>query len=192
MARSGGRLPIGGRLQPLNPSGPAAPNPKATPMSLWFLLLCALTLIAYAAIGGVFLAFSDFIMRSFDLVKNQAGIESMQVLNVEIMRSIFMVLFMGLAILSLVIVIHAAVTLGGPPRLLLIGAGLSYLLGVFAVTAVGNVPLNNQLAALVPQTSQALAFWKEAYMTRWVNLNSLRTLACFVASGLTLAALIDR
>lgn len=148
-------------------------------------------LIAYAAIGGVFLAFSDFIMRSFDLVKNQAGIETMQVLNVEIMRSIFMVLFMGLAILSLVVVI-AAVTLGGTTRLLLIGAGLSYLVGVFAVTAAGNVPLNNQLVALAPETSQALTFWKEAYMTRWVTLNSLRTAACFLASGLTLAALIVR
>jgi uncharacterized membrane protein len=57
----------------------------------------------------------------------------------------------------------------------------------------GNVPLNNQLAALAPTaTSQALAFWKETYMTRWVALNSLRTLACFLASGFTLAALIIR
>jgi hypothetical protein len=85
-----------------------ARNPKAKPMSLWFLLLCAFMLMAYAAIGGIFLAFSDFIMRSFDLVRNQAGIETMQVLNVEIMRSIFMVLFMGLAILSLVIMVYAA------------------------------------------------------------------------------------
>ena len=149
-------------------------------------------LTAYAAIGGIFLAFSDFIMRSFDLVKSQAGIETMQVLNVEIMRSVFMVLFMGLAILSLVIIIYAAVNLGGTARLLLIGAGLSYIVGVFVVTAAGNVPLNNQLAALSPATSQALGFWKEAYMTRWVALNSLRTAACFLASGLTLAALVVR
>lgn len=161
-------------------------------MSLWFLLLCALALIAYAAIGGVFLAFSDFIMRSFDLVRNQAGIETMQVLNVEIMRSVFMVLFMGLAVLSLFILVYAAFNLDGTPRNLLVLAGGTYLLGVFAVTAAGNVPLNNQLAALAPTTSQALAFWKETYMTRWVTLNSVRTLACFIASGLTLGALVIR
>ena len=149
-------------------------------------------LVAYAAIGGVFLAFSDFIMRSFDLVRNQAGIETMQVLNVEIIRSGFMVLFMGLAILSLVIVVYATVNLGGTVRLLLTGAGLSYLVGVFVVTAAGNVPLNNRLAAMDPSTAQTLAFWKQTYMTRWVNLNSLRTLACFLASGLTLAALVAR
>lgn len=161
-------------------------------MSLWFLLLCALTLIAYAAIGGVFLAFSDFIMRSFDLVGNQAGIETMQVLNVEIMRSVFMALFMGLAVLSLFILVYAAFNLDGTPRNLLVLAGGTYLLGVFAVTAAGNVPLNNQLAALAPTTSKALAFWKETYMTRWVTLNSVRTLACFIASGLTLGALVIR
>lgn len=161
-------------------------------MSLWFLLLCAFTLIAYAAIGGVFLAFSDFIMRSFDLVRNQAGIETMQVLNVEIMRSVFMVLFMGLAVISLLIVVCAALSLEGTSRLLLVLAGATYLLGVFAVTAAGNVPLNNQLAGLGSTTSQALTFWKESYMTRWVTLNSLRTLACFLASGLTLAALVIR
>lgn len=161
-------------------------------MSLWFLLLCALTLIAYAAIGGVFLAFSDFIMRSFDLVKNQAGIETMQVLNVEIMRSVFMVLFMGLAVVSLFIVVYAVFNLDGTPRRLLVLAGGTYLLGVFAVTAAGNVPLNNQLAGLAPATSQALTFWKDSYMTRWVSLNSVRTLACFLASGLTLGALVIR
>jgi uncharacterized membrane protein len=184
-----------GRWPPANLiplSGPLARNPKAKPMSLWFLLLCAFMLMAYAAIGGIFLAFSDFIMRSFDLVRNQAGIETMQVLNVEIMRSIFMVLFMGLAILSLVIMVYAALNLDGTSRSLLLLAGISYVVGVFAVTAAGNVPLNNQLAALAPATSQALAFWKETYMTRWVALNSLRTLACFLASGSTLAALIIR
>ncbi|MCY0152765.1 DUF1772 domain-containing protein [Hoeflea alexandrii] len=74
----------------------------------------------------------------------------MQVLNVEIMRSIFMVLFMGLVILSLVIMIYAALNLDGTVRSLLLLAGISYVIGVFAVTAAGNVPLNNQLAALAP------------------------------------------
>lgn len=161
-------------------------------MSLWFTLLCAASVIAYAAIGGVFLAFSDFIMRSFNLVKAQGGIESMQVLNVEIMRSVFMILFMGLMLVSLGIAVYATINVEGTPRLLLMLAGGLYLFGVFAVTAAGNVPLNNQLAAMDPAATQTLAFWKETYMTRWVSLNSLRTLACLLASGLTLSALVIR
>jgi uncharacterized membrane protein len=60
------------------------------------------------------------------------------------------------------------------------------------VTAAGNVPLNNQLAAMDPAATQTLVFWKQSYMTRWVNLNSLRTVACMLASGLTLTALVIR
>jgi len=161
-------------------------------MSLWFILLCAASVIAYAAIGGVFLAFSDFLMRSFNLVTGQGGIESMQVLNVEIMRSVFMLLFIGLVPISLVIIVHAALNVEGTPRNLLMLAGGLYLAGVFAVTAIGNVPLNNQLAELAPSSSEALGFWKQHYMTRWVSLNTLRTIACMLASGSTLAALVIR
>lgn len=161
-------------------------------MSLWFILLCAAATVAYAAVGGVFLVFSDFMMRSLDRVKGQAGIETMQVINVEITRSIFMVLIMGLALTSLIMAVHAAIKLDGTPHHLLLLAGVSYLVGVFVVTAAGNVPMNNRLAAMDPSTAQTLAFWKQTYMTRWVALNSLRTLACFLASGLTLAALIVR
>jgi hypothetical protein len=44
---------------------------------------------------------------------------------------------------------------------------------------------------LQPTTTQALTFWKDSYMTRWVTLNSVRTLACFVASGFTLGGAGD-
>lgn len=162
-------------------------------MSVWFMLLSAFSVLAFAAIGGIFLAFSDFIMRAFNLVKNQAGIESMQVLNVEILRSVFIVLFMGLAAVSFIIIGYAGFAMEtGMPRLLLMLAGGSYLVGVFAVTAIGNVPLNNRLAGLESQSAAALVFWNEVYMTRWVTLNSVRTAACFIASGLVLSALIIR
>jgi len=161
-------------------------------MSLWFTLLSAASVLAYAAIGGVFLAFSDFIMRSFNLVRGQGGIEAMQVLNVEIMRSVFMVLFMGLTLVSLVIAVYAFVAVDGLPSRLLMLAGGIYLVGVFAVTAFGNVPLNNQLAGIDPAASQTIAFWKQSYMTRWVSLNTVRTVACLLASGLTLGALVIR
>jgi uncharacterized membrane protein len=99
---------------------------------------------------------------------------------------------MGLTLVSLIIAVYALAYVEGTPRLLLMLAGGLYLVGVFAVTAAGNVPLNNQLAAMDPAATQTLAFWKQTYMTRWVNLNSLRTVACLLASGLTLTALVIR
>lgn len=159
-------------------------------MSLWFILLCAASVIAYAAVGGVLLAFSDFIMRSFDRVRGQGGIEAMQVINVEILRSVFMVLSMGMVLVSVTIAVYAALNIDGIPQILLMLAGGAYLIGVVAVTVIGNVPLNYRLDAL--DAAVAGQFWKETYMARWVSLNSLRTVACMLASGLTLAALIIR
>lgn len=159
-------------------------------MPLWFTLLCAASVIAYAVAGGVLLAFSDFLMRSFDRISDRGGIEAMQIINVEILRSVFMLLSGGVAIVSTVIVIAAALIADGAPRLLLILAGCLYLLGAVGLTVIGNVPLNNRLAALDPKSADARGFWKQTYMTRWVNLNSLRTAACMIASGSTLGALL--
>tara|TARA_R110002020_G_scaffold36134_16_gene108666 strand:- start:1223 stop:1702 length:480 start_codon:yes stop_codon:yes gene_type:complete len=159
-------------------------------MPLWFILLCAASVIAYAAIGGVLLAFSDFIMRSFDRIRDKGGIEAMQVINVEILRSVFMALSMGMVPVSAIIIVHAALHGDGAARILLMLAGGAYLIGAVAPTAIGNVPLNRRLDAM--DAAVAGPFWKESYMTTWVTLNSLRTVACMLASGLTLAALVIR
>jgi uncharacterized membrane protein len=161
-------------------------------MSVWFIVLCAASVLAYAALAGVFLAFSDFIMRSFNLVDGQGGIAAMQEINVEIMRSVFMGLFMGLVPVSLFLLVYATIGVEGAPRLMLALAGGFYLVGVFALTAIGNVPLNNRLAGMDPAAALTREFWTQTYMTRWVSLNSLRTAACLLSSGLTLAALVIR
>ncbi|MEQ8827254.1 MAG: DUF1772 domain-containing protein, partial [Parvibaculum sp.] len=93
---------------------------------------------------------------------------------------------------SVLLIVYAWLYVDGTPGRLIMLSGAVYIAGVFALTAAGNVPLNNTLAGLEPQTGAALSFWKESYMTRWVSLNSARTIACFLASGLTLAALVIR
>lgn len=51
------------------------------------------------------------------------------------------------------------------------------------VTAIGNIPLNNQLAGIEPDASGAALLWRH-YLTNWVNLNHINTL------GATAAALL--
>ncbi len=49
------------------------------------LFYCAhLTVIAYALVGGVFLAFPDFIIQAPSLTGGRAGTEVMQVINREV------------------------------------------------------------------------------------------------------------
>lgn len=63
-------------------------------MSPLTLYLAHLAVLAYALVGGVFLAFSDFIMRS---LAQTDGVDTMQAINREVFHWAFMVLFLGLA-----------------------------------------------------------------------------------------------
>ena len=53
-------------------------------MSPWFTLVAILSSLAFGLLGGVFLAFSDFIMRSLAQVSGSGGVEAMQAINREV------------------------------------------------------------------------------------------------------------
>ncbi|WP_242500821.1 hypothetical protein [Tropicimonas sp. IMCC6043] len=65
-------------------------------MSPFFTYLMQAAILAYAFLGGVFLAFSDFIMRSLSLTTGTVGVETMQVINRQVFRWVFMALFLGM------------------------------------------------------------------------------------------------
>ncbi len=75
-------------------------------MSTWFSVVAVLSALAYAVLGGVFLAFSDFIMRALDRVGEPAGVDTMQAINHQVFRALFMPLFIGMAPVSLLLIVH--------------------------------------------------------------------------------------
>jgi uncharacterized membrane protein len=160
-------------------------------MSPWFLLLTQFALVAYAFVGGVFLAFSDFIMRSLALTGGTGGVEAMQRINREVFRWVFMALFLGLAPVSLVIAGYGASQLDGPAATLIAAAGLTYLVGCFGVTIVFNVPMNEALGRMDLSDAATRDYWRRTYVPRWTFWNSVRTAACAAAAGLLLSGLMS-
>lgn len=159
-------------------------------MFLFVFSLLQFSILAFAFVGGVFLAFSDFIMRSLANTGGVGGVEAMQVINREVFRWVFMTLFLGMAAVSVFIVIYSATSLtGGAGTLILVGA-LVYLLGCFGVTVLFNVPLNEALAGmdLTSQTTQD--YWTEVYLPRWTKWNTVRTIACALSAGMMLVGVI--
>lgn len=142
--------------------------------------------IASALVAGVFLAFSDFIMRSLSAAEPAAGIEAMQQINRKVYRSLFLVLLMGLAPVSLALAVAAFWVGYGPAAVWLSAGAVVYLFGVIAVTMAGNVPMNKRLDRMRLPDAGAGAYWQE-YGLRWTRLNHLRTLASALAAGLFLA-----
>ena len=64
----------------------------------WMLLASEFSVIAFALVAGVFLTFSDFVMRSLAATQPAGGIEAMQQINRKVFRTLFMVLLIGMAI----------------------------------------------------------------------------------------------
>ncbi len=159
-------------------------------MSSAIVILLHLAVLAYALVSGVFLAFSDFIMRSLAITSGSGGVEAMQAINREVFRWIFMTLFLGMAAGSVAIAIYSWVILDGPAGVLILAAALVYLVFCFGVTVVFNVPMNEALAGLESSSEVARDYWLQTYVPRWTFWNSVRTVASTVSAALLLAGLV--
>lgn len=158
-------------------------------MPVWVFVLCQISVLAYAINGGVFLAFSDFIMRALAKTSGAGGIEAMQSINREVFRFVFMTLLIGMIPVSAALVGYGALTPGAPGAGPIALAGAVYLLGGFGVTAAFNVPLNTALADLEAGSEAAARLWTAAYLPRWTLWNSVRTGACILSAALVMLGL---
>jgi uncharacterized membrane protein len=158
-------------------------------MSTTFFILLQLSILAYALVAGVFLAFSDFIMRSLALTGGAGGVEAMQVINREVFRWVFMALFLGMAGVSVLIAGYSWVALSGPAATLIGVAALVYLVGCFGVTVAFNVPMNEALAGMDLRSEVTQDYWVQSYVPRWIFWNSVRTGAATLSAALLLFGL---
>ena len=140
--------------------------------------------IGSGIMAGVYFTFSGFVMRSLASIPREAGIAAMQAINVKILSSVFMPLFFATSALGLGLAIWGG--LRGSPAALI--GGLVYVVGMFVCTAAFNVPLNEALDAVDPESAEAASLWT-VYLRDWTRWNHVRTLACTVSTVLFLVAL---
>ncbi|TPQ41237.1 hypothetical protein C2U70_03625 [Bradyrhizobium guangdongense] len=147
-----------------------------------------LSAIGCGLIGGLYFAFSAFIMTALGRIDQAAGIAAMNSINVEIVRSLFMPVFLGTTLSCAVLVVMGLLRLNEPGAAAMIIGGTAYVIGMFVVTAVFNVPLNNALAAVQPSSAEAASLWA-TYLKDWTFWNHARTVASLGASVLFIAVL---
>lgn len=147
-------------------------------------------LLGSALIGGVFFAFSSFVMKALARVPSSEGIAAMQSINVVVINPSFLGVFLGTAVLSLSVFGLTLVRWGHPSAMYFLGGAVFYLVGTFLVTIFGNVPLNDQLAA-VSSTDYATPDVWDHYLDRWTKWNHVRTVAAMVAALLFTLGLIQ-
>jgi uncharacterized membrane protein len=150
--------------------------------------LISLAAIACAVVGGVFFAFSFFVMRALARIPPPQGIAAMQSINIVAITPIFMTAVFGTAVACLALAAYAVMDWRGPASAYLLAGCLSYLLGTIVVTMAGNVPLNNTLAAADPNSNAGAGFWL-TYVHKWTAWNHVRTASGIVAAALLLTAI---
>lgn len=157
------------------------------------LYLSTFLALVTAIVAGVFLTFSDFVMRALRASPPDTGIQSMQAINRTVYRSVFLVLLLGMAPVSLAILFFTVSLPMTAGSYWLLWGSVIYLLGVIAVTMICNVPMNKRLDAMVPEARETRLYWVK-YARNWTLWNHLRTLAsaaaayCFLMGALLLVA----
>lgn len=83
----------------------------------------------------------------------------------------------------------SALRLDEPGHSYVLAGALVYLLGTVIVTIAFNVPRNNRLAAVDPESAEGAAVW-EHYVPEWTAWNTGRTIALLAASAAFIVALV--
>lgn len=146
----------------------------------WLFALALAATLGSGLIAGVFFAFSSFVMKALARLPAHEGIAAMQAINIVVINPLFLGVFVGTAVLSGIAIVAAGMRWGEPGAAFLLAGGVLYLFGTFLVTMLGNVPLNNSLAAATPAAPEAAVHWAR-YVSRWTAWNHVRTAAALAA-----------
>lgn len=157
-------------------------------MNTLITVTATLALIGSALIGGIFFAFSSFIMKALARLPSSQGMAAMQSINVVVLNPVFLGVFMGTTVISLVVAIISIMEWGAFAAPYYLVGALFYIVGTFLVTGMGNVPLNNQLSAVSNNDPAASDIWQH-YLVRWTRLNTIRTVSAIAASVILLIGL---
>ena len=152
---------------------------------LWF------SAIGCGLLAGVYFAFSAFVMTALGRIDQMRGVAAMKEINSVILKSPFMPIFLATTLTGLALAILGIVRWGAPSAVPMLAGGAIYVLGMFVVTMLFNVPLNNAIAAVDPASAEAAGVWAR-YLHDWVFWNHVRTVASTAAFALFIFAISAR
>lgn len=176
---------------PGRPARSEMPGPRLRTAMIdrWLFPLTLGSALGAGLVAGAFFAFSVFVMKALDDLPPAEGIAAMQSINRAVINAWFMGVLFGSAALALVTAVVAVRNWSAPGSVFLLTGALLYLLGSILVTVAFNVPLNDALAAVDPDSAAGAARWA-TYVPDWTTWNHVRTIASLAASASFIVALV--
>lgn len=139
-------------------------------------ILLIVTATTTALMAGLFFSYSISVSLGLGKLNDKEFLNAMQNINREIQNIPFFICFFGTLIM---LPITSFLYYKKQSFLLLFIATLFYSLGVFAVTAFVNVPLNNKLELfdLTNTTNASAKQMRNIFEDRWNFWNNIRSLS---------------
>ncbi len=135
--------------------------------------LTVIATVGAAASGGVFLAFSTFVMKALGRLPPAQGMAAMQSINTAAPNPVFMATLFGTAVVGIGLSVGALRRTGETGDVyVLVGTGL-YLVAI-GLTVAYHVPRNNALEVLDPHAAGSADAWSR-YLGGWTAWNHVRT-----------------
>lgn len=139
-----------------------------------------ITVLLTGLSAGFFLAWSMSVIVGTQKVGDFTYLEVMQNVNREIQNPVFFTVFFG----SLLTLLLSTFLQWKNPRFgFVLAATVVYAIGTFGVTALGNVPLNNELDVLnIHELNKGeLQKFRIYYEQPWNNFHQVRTVASIIS-----------
>jgi uncharacterized membrane protein len=156
-------------------------------------IVLIITTIAIALITGLWYAYSCSVNPGLGRLSDDRYIAAMQEINRAILNPVFFSTFIGtLGLLPLCTwLCFDKLTTG--QWMLMLTASILYLVGVFGVTILGNVPLNEALDKfdLAGASATEITAQRIKFEAPWNRLHAIRTTASFISLVLTIITCIN-
>mmetsp|Transcript_45533 Transcript_45533/g.67113 ORF Transcript_45533/g.67113 Transcript_45533/m.67113 type:complete len:200 (-) Transcript_45533:101-700(-) len=152
------------------------------------------SVILEAMAGGIIFIFSNTIMRTFAKFDADIGINVMNELNILIVNPLFVFVFFGglISAYPATVMMMKPDQFSKPARYYALASTLVFFFGEFLVTVTQNVPRNNALLAVDPDSEEGIRYWETDFLGGWVAWNTARCVFSVIAAilgGLSLVSM---
>jgi uncharacterized membrane protein len=157
-------------------------------------MLLIITTTITGLMAGLFYAWSISVTPGIGRLGDKEYLASFQAMNRAIVNPVFLICFLGAAVLLPVCTFMEYAQPISNRFWFLLGATICYVGGVIVLTFAGNMPLNIALDRfnIAAASSEQMAALRAQFENRWNTLNHIRSIAATAALVLAILACISR
>lgn len=157
-------------------------------------MLLIITTTITGLMAGLFYSWSISVTPGIGRLGDKEYLASFQAMNRAIVNPVFLLCFLGAAVLLPVCTFMNYSQPVSNRFWFLLGASVFYIIGIIVLTFAGNMPLNNALDKfnIAAASPEQMAAFRAQFENKWNNLNHIRSFAGAIALVLAILACISK